>query len=80
MKISHTGGQPCLHNQAPIKTLDTKVRVSSPVAKTLCVLAYIVARTSKCCPSDSWERTTGNSCLASPGLSPVSLFYWVILI
>lgn len=65
-KVSHTGSQPYLHDQAPIKTLDTKAGVSPLVGRTLCELSHILARRTKCCSCnstgrDNWKLALGLS-------------------
>lgn len=69
-----------LHNQTPVKTLDTKAQVSFPGCDTLHVLSHTLARRIYHGPGfHNWKRTTGTSLCATP-LYPKCLFSWLALL
>lgn len=79
-KASHAGEQPCLCEQVPIKTLDSKAWVSILVGNTLCVLSHVIIRRNEHCSQLHWEETIRSSRLVSPGPCAMCLFPFLVLI
>ena len=59
VEVSLVGGQPALHNWAPVRTLDTKTSVSFLVGSSLCLCPSLTPG-KWCCPwgDDSWTLWT----------------------
>lgn len=53
------------YNQDPVKTLNTKARVSISIGNNLWELSHIIAGRSYYCPWLHWERTTTNFMLTT---------------
>lgn len=80
-KAGHAGGHPCVYDQAPVNTLNTKAGVSFPCWQYPCVFSDVVAGEIGAIHTspqgeDKWEIIPGNSeslpCVPFPWLSLAS--------
>ena len=80
-KVSHKGGQPCLCDWSPVKTLDPEVGVSSLGWQHPDILSHIVAGRRSFCPHDSTRRGWLDACTRiCSGFCSVLLFLCLISI